>query len=353
MVDLKAELRAEGGRVVREATEQRSSTEVRGGGGYGFAGRLPLTDLEPGLYVLHVEGRSRAGRERGARAAISRCGSSSLWLSGSAALEAEPEARSLRVPRPYSDRRVRGGGALSRLLPQAPAAGARPLQHPGAGGRRPADCRALRLRQSRHAAAHRLRHRPAGAAAERVLRLGRVRRQPAGAGARRSAGARDDDHRVARSGAAEPGGGHRRVAARRASAARRAGRVGDAHRRAGDRDCVFAALRTGGDRRRGNARRVGGDGRHRGGRADGRADCDVPARTPSHRHADTGQRHPRVAGGAADGRSDPRDAGRRGRGGLQPAQAPRGAAGRGWRRGVGERRPRSPWAGGCRPISAR
>ena len=61
MVDLKAELRAEGGRVVREATEQRSSAEVRGGGGYGFAGRLPLSDLEPGLYVLHVEGRSRQG----------------------------------------------------------------------------------------------------------------------------------------------------------------------------------------------------------------------------------------------------------------------------------------------------
>ena len=62
-VDLKAELRAEGGRVVLEATEQRSSTEVRGGGGYGFAGRLPLSDLEPGLYVLHVEGRSRQGNQ--------------------------------------------------------------------------------------------------------------------------------------------------------------------------------------------------------------------------------------------------------------------------------------------------
>jgi len=62
MVDLKAELRSEGGRVVLEAAEERSSTEVRGGGGYGFAGRLPLTDLQPGLYVLHVEGRSRVGQ---------------------------------------------------------------------------------------------------------------------------------------------------------------------------------------------------------------------------------------------------------------------------------------------------
>jgi VWFA-related protein len=60
-VDLKAELRAEGGRVVLTAAEERESTEVRAGGGYGFAGRLPLTDLEPGLYVLHVEGKSRVG----------------------------------------------------------------------------------------------------------------------------------------------------------------------------------------------------------------------------------------------------------------------------------------------------
>jgi VWFA-related protein len=64
MVDLKAELRADGGRVVLEASEVRSSTEVRGGGGYGFAGRLPLTDVAAGLYVLHIEGRSRVGDNR-------------------------------------------------------------------------------------------------------------------------------------------------------------------------------------------------------------------------------------------------------------------------------------------------
>jgi hypothetical protein len=65
-VDLKAELRAEDGRVVLSAIEERDSTEVRGGGGYGFAGRLPLSDLSPGLYVLHVEGKSRVGNDNAA-----------------------------------------------------------------------------------------------------------------------------------------------------------------------------------------------------------------------------------------------------------------------------------------------
>ena len=63
MLDFRAELRAEGGRVVREAAEQRSSTELQGRpGGYGFSPRLTL-DVDPGLYVLHVEGRSRAGNQ--------------------------------------------------------------------------------------------------------------------------------------------------------------------------------------------------------------------------------------------------------------------------------------------------
>src|ERR1051325_7759582 len=62
-VDLKAELRAGDGRVVLTASEERESSEVKGGGGYGFAGRLPLSDLTPGLYVLHVEGKSRVGSD--------------------------------------------------------------------------------------------------------------------------------------------------------------------------------------------------------------------------------------------------------------------------------------------------
>jgi VWFA-related protein len=58
-VDLTAELRAEGGTVVRQASDQRSSKELEGTrGGYGFAAQLPLNDIAPGLYVLHVEARA-------------------------------------------------------------------------------------------------------------------------------------------------------------------------------------------------------------------------------------------------------------------------------------------------------
>ena len=61
-VDFKAELRAEGGRVVQAITDQRSSTDLQGGsGGYGFSARMALDEVEPGLYVLHVEGVSRIG----------------------------------------------------------------------------------------------------------------------------------------------------------------------------------------------------------------------------------------------------------------------------------------------------
>ena len=60
VLDFRAELRAEGGRVVQSAVDERSSTELdKGTGGYGFSARLPLADVEPGLYVIHVEGRVR------------------------------------------------------------------------------------------------------------------------------------------------------------------------------------------------------------------------------------------------------------------------------------------------------
>ena len=68
-LDFRAELRADGGRVVQSASDERSSSELnRGPGGYGFNAQLSLAGLEPGLYVLHVEGRSR----QGATATVSR-----------------------------------------------------------------------------------------------------------------------------------------------------------------------------------------------------------------------------------------------------------------------------------------
>ncbi len=61
-LEMRAELLAEGDRLVRSVVEQRSSTELGSdGGGYGFTAQVPLTDLTPGLYVLRVQGQSQAG----------------------------------------------------------------------------------------------------------------------------------------------------------------------------------------------------------------------------------------------------------------------------------------------------
>jgi VWFA-related protein len=61
-VTFTAQLRAEGGTAVRAASEDRSSTELQGKrGGYGFTAQLPLNDVAPGLYVIHVEARANTG----------------------------------------------------------------------------------------------------------------------------------------------------------------------------------------------------------------------------------------------------------------------------------------------------
>jgi VWFA-related protein len=61
-VDIEATLKAEGGQTVFQTREERDSSELAGGpGGYGFAARVPLKDVAPGLYVLRVQGRSRVG----------------------------------------------------------------------------------------------------------------------------------------------------------------------------------------------------------------------------------------------------------------------------------------------------
>jgi hypothetical protein len=72
-VGITTEVRAEGGRVVFNNSEERSSTELQGGdsppsarggratGGYGFTSQIPLKDFAPGLYVVHVEGKRTDG----------------------------------------------------------------------------------------------------------------------------------------------------------------------------------------------------------------------------------------------------------------------------------------------------
>jgi VWFA-related protein len=59
-IDLTTTVRSDDGRVILQTQEERSSTELQGGrGGYGYVSRIPLKDFASGLYVIHLEGRSR------------------------------------------------------------------------------------------------------------------------------------------------------------------------------------------------------------------------------------------------------------------------------------------------------
>lgn len=61
-VDITATLQTDEGKVVFKNEEERASSELQGArGGYGYAARIPLRDVAPGLYVLKVEARSRLG----------------------------------------------------------------------------------------------------------------------------------------------------------------------------------------------------------------------------------------------------------------------------------------------------
>lgn len=73
-VDVSATLKAEGGQTVFQTHEERDSSELAGSaGGYGFAARVPLKDVPPGLYVLRVEAQSQFGdRPQAARETIVR-----------------------------------------------------------------------------------------------------------------------------------------------------------------------------------------------------------------------------------------------------------------------------------------
>jgi VWFA-related protein len=61
-VDITATVTSDDGKVVFKTDDVRDSAELQGQrGGYGYAARIPLTGMPPGLYVLKVEARSRMG----------------------------------------------------------------------------------------------------------------------------------------------------------------------------------------------------------------------------------------------------------------------------------------------------
>jgi VWFA-related protein len=61
-VEIALTMKAEGGQTVFQSREQRDSSELGGNsGGYGFAARIPLRDIAPGLYVVRVEAQSQTG----------------------------------------------------------------------------------------------------------------------------------------------------------------------------------------------------------------------------------------------------------------------------------------------------
>jgi VWFA-related protein len=64
LVDITTSVVADDGRVVFTRSEERSSEELQGKpGGYGHRSQISLNDYKPGLYVLQVEARSRAGND--------------------------------------------------------------------------------------------------------------------------------------------------------------------------------------------------------------------------------------------------------------------------------------------------
>ena len=265
MLDFKAELRAEGGRVVQNVTDQRSSTDLQGGsGGYGFSARLPLDEVAPGFTCS----RRRPGAHRRS--------------SGREPRHSDPRAidEMSREARFHSDRRVRRSDSVPRLRPEAADSRARALQHSCARRRRSAGRGALRDRLRVRLAAARLRHHAADATAEHLLRLGGIRRQRAAA--KRGgplvlvmmvvASIAAALQNVVGAGVAYALGEHPLIGVLAGSVTLTGG--------PGDGSRVRAALRAGGRHRRRDARRLGGDGRHRRRRTARRTDRDLSA----HRH---------------------------------------------------------------------
>ncbi len=66
VLDLSTTVRSDIGQIVFENREERSSTELEGGrGGFGYSVEIPSGTLVPGLYVIHLEARSRIDNDSG------------------------------------------------------------------------------------------------------------------------------------------------------------------------------------------------------------------------------------------------------------------------------------------------
>ncbi len=62
-VDVTTTIRADDGRILSQSDEELDSGELtKGRGGFGFTTRIQLGSLEPGLYVIHVQGHSRIAK---------------------------------------------------------------------------------------------------------------------------------------------------------------------------------------------------------------------------------------------------------------------------------------------------
>ena len=188
-----------------------------------------------------------------------------------------PEPVSLRPDaRARSRQYGRGcrGRALRRLRAATRDPAARAPQPAGAGrGRsRGRDCDDRRVQPRRSARA--FRHDPADASSERLLHLHRIRCELPAPQARRPARPallhlRGLDRHPAERSRRRGGPGARTRASPRCPR-----RLGDAHRRPGDRPRLCAPLRAGGRHRRGDGRRRRRDGRHRLWRARRCSSCD-------------------------------------------------------------------------------
>ncbi|MGE3509719.1 MAG: VWA domain-containing protein [Vicinamibacterales bacterium] len=65
-VDITTTIQSDDGRVLFKTEDERNSSELNGAkGAYGYALRIPLNDVPPGAYVLHVQARSRLGNDIG------------------------------------------------------------------------------------------------------------------------------------------------------------------------------------------------------------------------------------------------------------------------------------------------